>query len=273
MNCRQARKTFEELIDKGIPVRYTPELKRHLERCPACREWCDLEQRVLHRLERLETGPVAADWSQEILDRLPDVPLKTLDQVVRLLVRAWEEPGFRERLRAHPRRVLAAEGVDLPAGLRIIVVPPSEACLPTRELLAMPLPKPGDGSRTAQDLAAQLRHTPAAVLVEPETAWQLAPCGPPGPRERLDGALVRMEQAWDSFASSLTRPAPRRMLAPALVVVASLLVALGLLYGLRGGELPSTPGAATGNWSWAVGGGVVVILVVLVAVAFWRRKK
>jgi hypothetical protein len=79
---------------------------------------------------------------------------------------------------------------------------------------------------------------------------------------------------WGSFLDALDRLAPRKRLMPALAVAASLLVVLGLLYGLQAGDVPSTPGAAVGAFPWS---SAVILLLVFVGLAvglvLWRRKR
>jgi hypothetical protein len=63
-------------------------------------------------------------------------------------------------------------------------------------------------------------------------------------------------------------------LAPALAIAAAVLLLLGLLYGLRGGEVHTTPGAVAGTSPWVLGGGLVLLSVLLVTVLIvWRRRK
>jgi predicted anti-sigma-YlaC factor YlaD len=95
----------------------------------------------------------------------------------------------------------------------------------------------------------------------------------PSPAARVELALDRMHAAWGSLLSSLGHPARRRRWVPALVLVASLLLVVGLWAGLQGGAVSSTPGAAVGASPWVIGVGVVLAAVVLVVGLFlWLRK-
>jgi predicted anti-sigma-YlaC factor YlaD len=173
MNCRQARKGFEELLDGEKSFQGFPELEAHLEECRRCQAWYAQERRVVHALEQLARLPVPSDFSKRVLKRLPDT-------------------------------------------------------VPHRRL------------------------SPAA---------------------RVELALDRMHAAWDSLLSSLARPSRRRQWVPVLAVVASLFLAAGLWYGLQGGEVSSTPGAAVGASPGVIGVGVVLAALVLVVGLFlWRRK-
>jgi anti-sigma factor RsiW len=273
MNCRKAHEAFEQLIDGDISLQSFPELEEHLKQCPACQDWYRRERRIIQGLERMAAFPAPDGFARQILDRLPDLSLGALEQVVRVIVRAWEEPGFRETLRSAPAQTLQDEGVELPPDLKVVVVPPGESALPTRQLLALPLPAAGEGPLSAENLRARLHSSTAAVLVAPEMAFDPATPKRIGIVDRFDAVPTQARQAWRSFLSGLTHPAPRRMLAPALVMVASLLLVLGVVYVLVGDQVPSTPGAATGTWSWALGGLFLVILGLVVVLLLWRRKR
>lgn len=273
MNCRQARNVFEELIngDKSLPQ--IPQLEEHLAQCSECQAWVRWEQQIVDGLERLEQQPPPSNFSQRVLECLPDVPLETVERVIGVLVRAWEETGFRERLRIRPRSTLEGQGVKLPPEMSVEVVKPEQAVLPSRGRLVLPLPAPGEGPRSLDDLRARLRDTPAAVLLEPELAgevtWTESPQRPRRERSLVGG----LRRAWASLLAGLARPTPRRLLAPALAVAATLLVLLGLLYVLQGEGPASTPGTAAGAWSWLVGGVVLVSVVVLAVLVLGRRKR
>jgi uncharacterized protein YhhL (DUF1145 family) len=273
MNCRQARSAFEELIngDKSLPQ--LPQLEEHLAHCSECQAWLQREQQIVAGLEHLQGEAPPPDFSQGVLECLPDVPLQTLDQVVKVLERAWQEPGFREKLRTRPRSTLEGQGVKLPATMNVEVVSPEQAMLPTRRRLALPLPAPAEGPRSVEDLRARLRHTPAAVLLEPERAGEVVWAEKPPRPARQRSLLGGLRQVWTSLVVGLARPTPRRLLAPALAVAATLLLLFGLLYILQGEGPASTPGAATGAWSWLIGGVVLVSVVVFAVLVLGRRKR
>ncbi len=86
--------------------------------------------------------------------------------------------------------------------------------------------------------------------------------------------LPRIGEFWQSLLDSFARPPSRRRLAPALAIAASLLLVVGLVYVILGGDVTGTPGAATGASSWVVGiGAGVVVVVVVAALLLWRRKE
>jgi hypothetical protein len=271
MNCRQARELLGQLIAKDRAT--LPELEEHLKQCPGCQSWHTRQQRIVRELEGWGSSPPSSGLSRQVLDRLPDMPLEALEQMMGVVTRAWEEPDLRETLRAAPRQTLEREGVDLPAGVQVVVVPPQEATLPTRQLLALPLPPQGEGPRSAADLRARLRPTAAALLLEPELAAQAASDRAGGMAERLDAILAQARMAWDSFSFNLRHPTPRRMLAPALAIAASLLLVFGLLSTFQGEEMATTPGTAAGTWSWAAGAGLVVVVGMVAVVILWRRRQ
>jgi len=273
MNCRQARSAFEELIngDKSLPQ--LPQLEEHLAHCSECQAWVQREQQIVAGLEHLEGATPLPDFSQRILERLPDLPLKTLDQVVKVLERAWQEPGFREKLRIRPRSTLEGQGIKLPPVMNVQVVNPEQAELPTPRRLVLPLPASNEGPRSVEDMRGRLRHTPAAVWVQPDLAGEAVlteEAQLPG-RER--SALDGLRRAWGSWVAGLARPTPRRLLAPALAVAATLFLLFGLLYVLQGEGPASTPGTATGVWSWLIGGIVLVSVVVFAVLVLGRRKR
>lgn len=95
---------------------------------------------------------------------------------------------------------------------------------------------------------------------------------PPSSRTvHIEAVLRWLREAWNSLVTGLARPAPRRRLVPILAGAASLLLILGLLYGLHGNDIPTTPGAAIGTPLWVVAGGVVAVLAI--ALLIWWRKK
>jgi anti-sigma factor (TIGR02949 family) len=100
----------------------------------------------------------------------------------------------------------------------------------------------------------------------------------PEPRSGLavqtEVILDRAQEVWGSLLDGLTRPGGRRRLVPVLASVAALILVFGLLYALAGNEVSATPGAATGNTAWAIGGGAIVVAaVLLVALVLWLRKR
>ena len=90
---------------------------------------------------------------------------------------------------------------------------------------------------------------------------------------QIEAALQRARSGWESWVASLSHPASRRRLVPVLTVAASLLLVVALAFGLLGDRMPSTPGAATGTWSWTVGIVVLVALVLVALLVLWRRKR
>jgi predicted anti-sigma-YlaC factor YlaD len=95
----------------------------------------------------------------------------------------------------------------------------------------------------------------------------------PSPAAKVALALDRMQAAWGSLLSSLGHPSRRRRLVPALAVVVSLLLVVGLWAGLQGSAVPSTPGAAIGTSPWVIAAGVVLAAAVLILGLFlWFRK-
>jgi len=100
------------------------------------------------------------------------------------------------------------------------------------------------------------------------------PSPQPAPTAQTESVWQRLQSAWDSLWSSLTRPTTRRVLAPALTVAATVLLALGIWLGLKGLDLSTTPGAATGPATWLIGLGVILVAAtILVLLVTWRRKE
>ncbi len=269
MNCRQARDAIEDILNGGETPDAYPELEGHLGTCANCRARYRRERQAIQRLEGVELLDVPPDFGQRVMDRLPEMPLEALSEVVRAVLRAWREPVFREQLRSEPRSTLERLGVPLPSRLRVIVVSPDQATLPTQSLLALPLPAAGEGSLGTKELQAQMRDSAAAFWLVPESAMARLAA-----EERMERVPAAGQQVWDSLVTTLIRPARRRVLVPVLAAAATFLLALGLLY-LFGVDAPSgTPGAATGPWSGVAIAAVVLAAVFLaVSLILWRRKE
>lgn len=81
-------------------------------------------------------------------------------------------------------------------------------------------------------------------------------------------------ERWQRFWSGLASPRGRRQLVPVLVAAACVVLVIGLLYGLQGGDVPPVPGAATGSVPWALAAGAGLALIVLVVGLFlWLRRR
>jgi hypothetical protein len=100
-----------------------------------------------------------------------------------------------------------------------------------------------------------------------------------GPESRTDLATPAKARAstvrevWSSFLDALDRLAPGKRLMPALAVAASLLLVLGLLYGLQASDVPSTPGAAVGAFPWGIAVLLSLVFIgLVVGLVLWRRK-
>jgi hypothetical protein len=72
MNCRKARSSLEELFDDERAPHHIHGLQEHLDTCPTCREWHELECRVVDALEQLDRFPMPPGFTARILDQLPD---------------------------------------------------------------------------------------------------------------------------------------------------------------------------------------------------------
>ncbi len=64
----------------------------------------------------------------------------------RVVARAWEDEGFKQRLLADPRAVLQAEGVTFPAGAEVRILES------TNQLVYLPLP-PKPAGLSAEELS------------------------------------------------------------------------------------------------------------------------
>jgi hypothetical protein len=64
----------------------------------------------------------------------------TQDQFCEVILRAWNEPEFGERLKANPKQVLAAMQIDLPGDAEIVVVERSvKKRLPNKNYIMLPV--------------------------------------------------------------------------------------------------------------------------------------
>lgn len=119
MDCQQARKASDELIESGRMLPDAPYLEAHLASCPECRDWYHQELKAVRALEVLETYPVPEDFTERVLGRLsgaqpepepsalPREPLlHRLQQAWGLLLDALNRPAYRRRL--VPALVVAA---------------------------------------------------------------------------------------------------------------------------------------------------------------------
>jgi len=96
----------------------------------------------------------------------------------------------------------------------------------------------------------------------------------PRPADSKARWVDRLLKGWEELITTLAQPASRRRLAPALVAAVSLVLVLGLLSILPGGEVETTPGAVIGQVPWlALGGLVLVAAAAALAIVFWGRKK
>lgn len=107
-------------------------------------------------------------------------------------------------------------------------------------------------------------------LPDTRPAWQ----PPPVPGRPSSTVWQRLVEAWSSSSANLSRPASRRRLAPALALAAVLIMVLGLLYVMQGGQPASTPGAATGPMPILVAAGLgLSVILLIVGLFLWRGKK
>jgi len=122
-----------------------------------------------------------------------------------------------------------------------------------------PVPVPPDFT------ARVLSRLPDAV-----PAWSVAAAPTrPAPKPRRPPWWADL---WASLQSGWTGLTTRRRLAPALAVAISLILVLGLWLGLQEEYPPVTPGAATGNALWLIGGLLGLGALVLIIVALARRR-
>jgi hypothetical protein len=76
MNCEQAQRAFEELIEGGRLLHAGLDLEEHLASCAECRARYADELQAIGALETLEALPVPPDFAERVLSRLPDAPPK-----------------------------------------------------------------------------------------------------------------------------------------------------------------------------------------------------
>ena len=66
MNCNETRACLSKLDQLRLGERKLDALKTHLERCPACRQLADLEEKIDRILDGLFTEPVPGTLLEEI---------------------------------------------------------------------------------------------------------------------------------------------------------------------------------------------------------------
>lgn len=105
MDCGQAERAIEELLNEGTGLEHFSGLEEHLASCPACRARYERESRLVQALGGLGALSVSEGFTARILDRLPDAAPETTPAVSE-----WEvAPGpFRVMPEAFPDRLRAA---------------------------------------------------------------------------------------------------------------------------------------------------------------------
>lgn len=93
------------------------------------------------------------------------------------------------------------------------------------------------------------------------------------PSASSESPLLQIRRAWDSLVEGVARPSARRRWAPVLAAAASLILVVGLWYGLQGNDVSTTAGTAVGTMPWLIGGAVVLVIGLAIAVLIlWRRR-
>src|SRR5690349_3128736 len=107
MNCPlENTDTAGILLDycsRKLDAERTLILERHIELCPACREFAENQRAVWSALDSWEAAPVSADFDR------------------RLYARIAEPAGWRDRLASMLRPVMVYRGVPAMAALCLIV--------------------------------------------------------------------------------------------------------------------------------------------------------
>ncbi|HEV2438727.1 MAG TPA: NHLP leader peptide family RiPP precursor [bacterium] len=73
-------------------------------------------------------------------------------KMAQLVAKAWSDPGFKKQLLSNPKQVLAANGIDVPAGMDVRLVENSET------VMHVVLP-----AKPAGDLSVEQLHQVAAA--------------------------------------------------------------------------------------------------------------
>jgi hypothetical protein len=192
-----------------------------------------------------------ADLAPDVLARLPRGRPGDYRRLADLVLRAWQDTGLRERLRAAPREQLRAAGLTVPDTTDVAVVTPAEAELPTSRRVVIPLPPPGAAAVPSDEARAALSAGPFGWLWGPP--WE-----PSGSAAPIGRALVERWRAW--FGGG---PVYR----PVAAALAAVLAVAGLALLLPG---VGTPGAAVGDGQGPAVTALLVVASLLALLALLR---
>ena len=107
--------------------------------------------------------PMVADSSarlvEAIVDRLPREAPSVFAEIAKLTLSAWSDPTLAAALRADPRALLKERGIEIDAGTQIEIVAKDAAPLPSRGMLAIPLPESGSAALNEAEARFALKQT------------------------------------------------------------------------------------------------------------------
>lgn len=158
---------LEQLMAESTPPTRRAEIETRLAGSEAGR-------RALARVRAWRAEPADdVDMRAGVMDTLPGEPVKVYRAMAAVVVRAWADPAFREVLRRDPPATLAAEGVELPAGVTVRIVPAAEGRLPGAGEVTLPIPAASWPAIAADEAVRRLRRTPFGWIWG--VPWEAAP--------------------------------------------------------------------------------------------------
>lgn len=243
---------LEQLMAESTPPTRRAEIETRLAGSEAGR-------RALARVRAWRAGPAEEgfDLRAGVMDALPSGPLTVYRAMAAVVVRAWADPAFREVLRRDPPATLAAEGVELPTGVTVRIVPAAEGRLPGAGEVTLPIPAASQPAVMADEAVRRLRRTPFGWIWG--VPWEAAQ----GPTSLGAPAAHTLRPRWPWLPG-------RRGVSLALAGIAAAVV-------LWVAAVKPGPGSVSGT---AVGGGAMGpavaaagVLVLVALIAFLRRRR
>jgi hypothetical protein len=213
--------------------------------------------------------PMVADSSaglvEAIVEGLPQEAPSVFASIAELTLMAWSDPSLAAALREDPRALLKERGIEIDEGTQIEIVTKDAAPLPSRGLLAIPLPEVGSAALNQAEARFALKQTGFGWLLN---------TGSFDPT-RSD---VRADRKRPQVRREPAKPATRPRWRWTLALTGALALIVFAIFG-RGTVPGDTPlwGTArnVGNEAWLADpliGAALVVAVVAIWIAYIRSR-